>query len=228
MADAPRVLVVDEDEVALGRTLRWLTTSGYLGVGASTAERARVLAATNAHDLMITKTRLAAVSGVRLMQLAYREWPKMRTLLVGDRPDAMLEIEARRYGGRYVVTPDTRESLVSAIAALLPEARPHQRWPRKRLPRQLPVRVREQEGTLVDVSYGGLCLEVPSGAGEPPSPFQVTLDDFDIQVRAYPIWCQSASADRLRCGAMLVPEPSRDYARWRMLVDLLPEPGASA
>lgn len=225
MTDAPRLLVVDEDEVLLGRAMRWLRSSGYLPVGASTAERARALLATDPYDLMLTRTRLAVLSGVRLMQLAYLERPGMRVVLMGDRPDAMLEMEARRYGARYVINPETREALVAAVAAALPDARPRQRWPRKRLRRQLPIRVRHDPGVLVDVSYGGLCVEMPAGAGEPPSPFDVTVDDFDIQVRAQAVWCYR-EAGRLRLGAMLVTPRSGDDARWRLLVDLVPEPGA--
>jgi len=224
MTDAPRILLVDEDEVRLGRTMRWLSTSGYLPIGAATAERARALLATDPYDLMLTRTRLAVVSGVRLMQLAYVERPSTRAVLVGDRPDAMLEMEARRYGARYVINPETREALVAAVAAALPDARPRQRWPRKRLRRQLPIRVRHGPGVLVDVSYAGLCVEMPAGAGELLSPFDVTVDDFGIQVRAQAVWCQR-EADRLRFGAMLVTPQSGDDVRWRTLVDLLPESG---
>lgn len=222
MSEAPRVLVVEDDELVLGRAMRWLRMSGYVAVGATSSDRARRLLDTDTYDLLVTKARLSVFSGVRLMQLAYLEWPKMRVVLVGERPDAMLDMEARRYGARYVTTPDSREAFIEIVVNALPEARPHQRWPRKRLKRQLPVRVRQYAGLLVDVSYGGLCFEVPAGSTEPPSPFEVTVDEFDLQVRAQMVWCQQ-DAKRIRYGAMLVAPQPADQSRWRMFVDLLPD-----
>lgn len=221
---APRVLVVDDDVVSIGQTLRWLRTSGYLGAGAASAERAQALLRNGAFDLMLVKTRLPFVSGVRLMQLACAERPDLRVLLVGERPNGRLELEARRCGGQYVLEPNSRKALAEAIASMLPDARPLQRWPRKRLSRRFPVRVRDAEGELVDVSYGGFCVEMPVADGAPPDAFEVAVDAFDLRIHAKAVWCQRHD-DHYVCGAMLVAMSETD-PRWRMLVDLLPEPGA--
>ena len=222
---APRVLVVDDDVVSVGKTLRWLRTSGYLGAGAASAERAQTLLRNGTFDLMMVKTRLPFVGGVRLMQLACAERPGLRVLLIGERPNGRLELEARRCGGQYVLEPNSRKALAEAISSMLPNARPLQRWPRKYLARHFPVRVRDGEALLVDVSYGGFCVEMPAAEGEPPDTFDVAVDAFDLEVHAKAIWCQRHE-DRVRCGAMLVARSETD-ARWRLLVDLLPEPGSA-
>jgi len=184
ITSAPRVLVVDDDVVSVGQTLRWLRASGYLGAGAVSAERAQALLRDATFDLMLVKTRLPFVGGVRLMQLACAERPELRVLLVGERPNARLEMEARRCGGQYVLEPNSRKALTEAIASMLPDARPLQRWPRKRLSRRFPVRVRDGLGMLVDVSYGGFCVEMPAGEGAPPESFDVAVDAFDLQIHA--------------------------------------------
>jgi len=219
---APRVLVVDDDVVSVGQTLRWLRTSGYLGAGAASAERAQALLRSSTFDLMMVKTRLPFVGGVRLMQLACAERPELRVLLIGERPIARLELEARRCGGQYVLEPNSRKALAEAIASMLPDARPLQRWPRKHLSRRFPVRVLDSLGMLVDVSYGGFCVEIPAGEGALPDSFDVAVDEFDLQIHAKAVWCRRHD-DCYRCGAMLVARSETD-ARWRLLVDLLPEP----
>jgi len=220
---APRVLIVDDDVVSMGRTLRWLRTSGYLGAGAASAERAQELLQSHTFDLMLVKTRLPFVGGVRLMQITCAERPGLRVLLVGERPNGRLELEARRCGGQYVLEPNSRKVLAEAIASMLPDARPLQRWPRKHLSRRFPVRVRNAEGLLVDVSYGGFCVEMPVGDGTPPDAFEVAVDAFDLEIHAKAVWCRRHE-DHYVCGAMLVARSETD-ARWRLLVDLLPEPG---
>lgn len=220
---APRVLVVDDDVVSMGQTLRWLRTSGYLGAGAASAERAQALLRSDAFDLMIAKIRLPLVGGSLLMRLACAEQPTLRVLLVGERSDARVELEAQRCGGRYVLEPTSRKALAETVASMLPDTRPQQRWRRKRLSRRFPVRVRDGLGTLIDVSYGGFCVEMPAADGAPPDSFDVAVDAFDLQIHATAVWCERHD-DHYRCGAMLVARSDSD-ARWRMLVDLLPEPG---
>jgi len=223
LMSAPRVLVVDDDVVSMSETLRWLRTSGYLGAGAASAERAQAFLRNDTFDLMIAKTRLPLVGGSRLMHLACAEQPRLRVLLVGEEADARLEQEVQRCGGRYVLEPSSRTALAEAVASMLPGTRPQQRWRRKRFPRRFPVRVRDELGALIDVSYEGLCVEMPATDGAPPDSFDVAVDAFDLHVRATKVWCERHD-DHYRCGAMLVARSDTD-ARWRMLVDLLPEPG---
>lgn len=217
------MLVVDDDVVSMSQTLRWLRTSGYLGAGAASAERAQAFLRNDTFDLMIAKTRLPLVGGPRLMHLACAEQPRLRVLLVGEQADARLEQEAQRFGGRYVLEPANRTALAEAVASMLPGTRPQQRWRRKRLPQRFPVRVRDGLGALIDVSYGGLCVEMSAVDGTPPDSFDVAVDAFDLQVRATTVWSERHD-DHYRCGAMLAAGSDSD-ARWRMLVDLLPDPG---
>lgn len=214
------ILIVDDDEVTLNRTMRWLRTSGYSTTGASTFDLARRLIENQSFDLMITKPRVGPANGVRLMQLVRFEHPQTAVILLGTQPDAMLEIEARRYGALYAIEPASREALVAIVARVAAHLRPQQRWPRKRLPARLPVHVRDDVGSLVDVSYGGLCFEVNATEALPPS-YDVRLDCFGFQVRAQTIWSARVE-DRVRCGAMLLTPQPGDHVRWRMLVDLIP------
>jgi ActR/RegA family two-component response regulator len=221
MTTGTALLLVDDDELTLNRTLRWLRMSGYPATGAPTYDRARRLLDTEPFALLLTKAKLGAFSGVRLMQLVYLDHPDTGVIVMGDQPDSMLQIEARRYGALYATVPRSREELIAVIARVRPELRPQQRWPRKRLPAPVPVRVRQQTGTLVDVSYGGLCFEIPRSVQLPGS-YEVALDWLGVHVLAQTIW-SATSAGALRCGAMLVTPQPGDHARWRMLVDLLPE-----
>jgi hypothetical protein len=72
---------------------------------------------------------------------------------------------------------------------------------------------------LVNVSYGGVCLEMPRlpGAGLPPH-FQLDLPSADTSVTARPIWVSSGPSGPFRVGAELIAEDERGR-RWRALVD---------
>jgi len=225
MKTSSGILVVDHDEVVLNRTLRWLRSAGFPAVGAVGGDRARLLLHSETFDLLVTKARLGVFSGIRLMQIAYLDWPHMPVVLLGDAPDQMLDMEARRYNANYAVAPQTREGWLGLVTRVLPAVRPRQRWPRKRLPLPLPLRIRHEVGSLVDASYGGLCFEMAGPTQALPATYDVAVDTFGLQVTAQTVWARRESG-RVICGAMLVSPQTGDHARWRQLVDLLPESSA--
>jgi FixJ family two-component response regulator len=219
MTATPVILIVDDDRHALKKMLWWVRTAGYPTVAASSFDVAWRLLLSTPTELLITKARLGPFNGVRLLQYAHQERPQMSVLLLGPEPDALLDIEARRWGALFMVMPESREALVAAVRRLLPDFRPEQRWPRKRLRHPMPIKVLDRDATIVDVSYGGLCFEM-TGYGLPQN-FDVDVDWFDLTVRAESVWA-SPVANGFRYGAMVVSAPEAAEARWRMLVDLTP------
>jgi CheY-like chemotaxis protein len=218
---SPGILLVDDDELALSRMTEWLRSSGYPVVATPSYDRAAALLETDV-ELLVTKARMGTFNGVRLARLARLKRPAMPVILIDDRDEGEgLGIEARRYGALLMAPPDSREEAVEMLQRTLPHLKPRQRWPRKRVPGSISLRVRERIGRLVDVSYGGFCFVVPAAAGALPPAFEVAIDPFDLRVRAQTIWSRP-EGEQIRCGAMLVSPESAEHTRWCLLVDLVP------
>jgi hypothetical protein len=74
---------------------------------------------------------------------------------------------------------------------------------------------------VVDVSYGGLRLEVPNDSQLPPT-FAVELSGIGLQLEVEPVWsCPSDNSNYTLCGAALASDESAAADTWRAIVDRL-------
>jgi len=182
----------------------------------------------NEPDLMLSEVRLGSYNALHLVIRSRRTHPRMRSILIDRAHDAVLENDAIREGALYLVQPTTAE-LVDHVTRLLAESTPQRRWPRKQLLESLAAQVARKPARVVDLSYGGMRLELQA-AGRIPSRFQMTIPRFEVVVRARPIWTRHTSAGSISCGAELSEGNPKTLAMWRHFVDSIQDapPGSPA
>ena len=168
-------------------------------------------------DLLISEVRLGSYNALHLVIRSQRTHPKMRSIIVDRVHDPVTEIDAIREGAAYLVQPSA-EDLLEYVSHLLAETMPQRRWPRKQLAEGLDARVARRPARVVELSYGGMRLELQE-AGRIPSRFQMKIPRFDMVVRARPIWTHYTSAGSLSCGAELSEGNPKMLALWRHFVD---------
>ena len=133
----------------------------------------------------------------------------------------MMELEASRYHAVFVCKPLRPEAFLASVATCLATVRRQRRWPRKRVVGGFRVTAAGTLAAVVDVSYGGLRLEVPSGTKLPPS-FAVELSGIGLQLQVEPVWsCSSDNSKYTLCGAALTTSETAAARTWRTIVDRL-------
>ena len=112
------VLVVDDDTQMLGMVEYWLTEAGYDVVACSRFEAAHNYLATHSMDALIADIRLGAFNG---LQLALRVCHEGRTavLIMSAYDDVVARRDAAACGGRFILKPLDRESLLTQLAEAL-------------------------------------------------------------------------------------------------------------
>lgn len=213
-----KILVVDDDEAVLSGLLELLRRAGYRAVGARTLPAAKRALVDEAPDLLITDVRLGPHNGLQLVATNPRPIP---TIVITGYPDPTLEAEAHRLGAEFLIKPwvpaDFLRLIAEKLSAITP-ARPvlARRWPRRRVTKPVVARVGSSRARIVDVSYGGLCMEIDrTSAGSPPDSFDVTFPEAALSVEVAVVWQKPVDKARWVCGAAI----RNDRPEWRQLVD---------
>jgi len=207
-----RVLVVDGDRGQAAAS--GLRGAGYdVTIAGTFPEGVRALEH-DAPDLLVAAVRLGDYNGLQFLVTGKARVP---TIVIGDEGDG-LEHDARQLGADYLQKPVAPAALVAHVnRALGKEAQfaATRRWRRKPVKQLVPARANRLPAHLVDVSYGGLCLEIEEAADGIPLSFDITLPAPNVSVRADVVWMARSDGHAWRCGAEL----SRAGAEWRDLVD---------
>lgn len=169
-------------------------------------------------DLLISAVRLDRSSGLELAVTAQATHPRMRSILLDRRYDPLIASEATRYGAGYLVEPVPAEEMSAQIALRLTEPGPARRWPRKRPPHAVLAEIGDRPGRVVDLSYGGLQVELIQ-LDDMPSSFDVVVPSADVTFRAKPVWTRRGPYGWVWCGAELADASAEALAGWRRLVD---------
>lgn len=216
------ILVVEDDDRALAGMLELLRDAGHTVTGASTFDAARGLLELHSYDLLITDIRLRAFNGLQLVRRSRLLHPNMAVILVTAYEDAMLELEAGRYRAEYLLKPVKPADLLAAISRTLAHVKRERRWPRRTVKSGVMVQIGDWPAKLLDVSYGGLRVEMTAPPSPLPSSFYVRLPTFNISLPVEAVW-----SDRLRfpgaliCGVALLGEGANAPPAWRRVVDSL-------
>ena len=81
--------------------------------------------------------------------------------------------------------------------------------------------IKGRPAAVVDVSYGGLRLEVPDGERLPES-FDVEVAGIGLHLEVQPVWLQASDGTSgAVCGATLLAEHTPSARTWRAIVDRL-------
>lgn len=100
-----QVVIVDDDDLALGTLHRLIAHWGYDVVPFMTFEEARAYLATNTPDALVVDVRLGSYNGLQLVHLAKQAAPAMTVVAVSGFDDAVLRAEAENAGATYLVKP---------------------------------------------------------------------------------------------------------------------------
>src|SRR6202163_1453535 len=168
-----RILLVEPDSRWSSATERLLSQAGYLTVSARTFDDATRQLAVDSPDLLVTAVRLGAFNGLHLVLRCRGNYPYLPMIVTGEEEDPLLADEVTRYGARFVsksLEPGRFLRIVSELLAGWSPRGPlgERRWPRK--PAGLPATISRAPARVVDLSYGGLRLELersPADVKEP-------------------------------------------------------------
>lgn len=209
------LLVVSTDASVLSGRSSALTAAGYdVSASAGFPDARQALASGASPDVLITDVRLGPYNGLHLVAIARVEHPRTLAIVIGQ-ADQVLEAEARGLAARYLVGPVSGSDLVSAVADALMAPRPRRRWPRKRPTHEIHVLVGGLRGRVLDVSYGGMALEI-FGSDVPDEGFAVELPEHGLGLQGRRVWMHQLDPSLpFSCG---ISVPATD-TNWRSFVD---------
>ena len=216
-----RILVLDDDEHALSGIVELLRDAGHHVTGAATYDAAKRLLAVSAFDLLITDVRLRSFNGLHLVMQTHADHPETAVIIITGYDDPLIELEANRYHAELVRKPIRPAEFTRLVDRTLAKVRRQRRWPRKRVVGGFRVTVKGRPAAVVDVSYGGLRLELPEGVPLPET-FDVEVTGIGLHLEVEPVWSYSSgSALGTVCGATLAAEHTPSARTWRAIVDRL-------
>jgi DNA-binding response OmpR family regulator len=215
-----RILVLDDDENALAGIVELLRDAGHLVTGATTLDAAKRLLSLSSYDLLIADVRLRGFNGIDLIRQATRDYPDMASIIITGYDEPMMELEAGRYGSKFVRKPIQPAAFLETVDDSLRDVRRQRRWPRKRVIDGFRVTADGKPAAVVDVCYGGLRLELPASESLPPT-FDVEVAGIGLHLVVEPVWSRAAGNDRLLCGAALTSDSTPAARTWRAIVDRL-------
>jgi hypothetical protein len=143
----------------------------------------------------------------------------MAVIIITGYEDPMIELEAHRYRAELVRKPIKPAEFQAKVAKALAGVRRQRRWPRKRVVGGFRVTVGGRPAAVVDVSYGGLRLELPDRTPLPDA-FDVEVAGIGLHLEVEPVWKTSAASGTV-IGATLSAEHTPSARTWRAIVDRL-------
>jgi DNA-binding response OmpR family regulator len=214
------ILVVAMGEELVAAMADLLKGAGHAVVPAVGFRQAANVLTYSQPDLLISAIRLAEYNGLHLLLRAQLSHPRLRAILLDHAHDSLTYSEARRHGAKYLVEPVAADTLLEHVSTTL-AASPPRRWPRKKATEGMHAHVEHRVGRVVDISYGGLCFDLPE-ITEVPAEFAVAFPSEGLVFHAKPVWTRVAP-DSLSCGAELVYPSPQAIDSWRRFVDAIPD-----
>jgi DNA-binding response OmpR family regulator len=216
------VLVVENDDAARLGLATLLERAGYTVLAAGTFKEGRRLLKEVGADLLIVDVRLDDYNGLQLVA-ATSEVP---AIVITGVSDPVIEQDARKLRADFLLKPVSPAGLLDLVAQKLKDLADRKapaatrRWMRKPVTKDVGARVGGSRARVLDVSYGGLRLEVEGDAKEPlPQTFQVSLPDADLTIPVDLVWSDDWSAGTRRCGVAISQAQMTAAQAWYGLVD---------
>lgn len=193
-------------------------------LSANTFAEGRRLLGEEAPDLLVADLRLGEYNGLQLVAAAPLVVP---SIIVTGFPDPVLQAEALKLGARYITKPIATESLLTLIDEMLVSAGQRQsrgstrRWDRKPVAGKISAQVDHTQARIVDVSYGGVRLEVEREQSLPTS-FRITVASPALSIDVDLVWETRSGEQRWVCGAAISSSNAAAVHDWATLVDAFP------
>lgn len=215
-----RVLVLEDDENALAGIVELLSESGYDVTATSAYEDAKRILSGTTFDLFVTDVRLRSFNGLHLVKKVRQEAPETGVIIMTGYDEPLMQLEASRYSAEFIKKPIKTRELLDCVRRSLSSVRRERRWPRKRVLGGFRVTAAGRPAAVVDVSYGGLCLEIPA-VDSLPALFDVEVSGINLHLMVEPVWSSAHVAGALVCGAALASDATPAARTWREIVDRL-------
>jgi DNA-binding response OmpR family regulator len=218
---AGKVLVVSPNIASRDQIERWLQKAGFTTECVTTFEAARPRLTATSPDVLVSDVQLGEYNGLHLAIVGRDRRPALVAVVVGQ-PDTVLAKEAAQHGAAYLTEPTTEDALIGKVTTLLHEVGRHRRWPRKHVHEPVEAEWGESPARIVDLSYGGLRLEVEDAgatAPEPGSGHRVSLPAFGVSIDAALVWVERTPSGSLHCGAAVDRMSPAVAIAWRQVVD---------
>ena len=215
-----KILIVDDDEPTRAGLAALLAEAGYDTVTAGTVPAAIKLLSEARPDLLLVDIRLDQYNGLHLV--AMRQAPIPAIVLTGF-ADPAIEADARRLGAEFLLKPVSPGVLTTLVSRLLAEGRMGpsvpRRWPRRAVTKDVRVDIDDASARVLDVSYGGVCVEMRRAAGAaPPGAFRMVVPPANLQVPVEVVWSRRRDANTWLCGGTIGDDA---VSKWRSVVDSL-------
>ena len=219
---AQTILVVDDDPTTCRAVAMLVAEAGYDVLTCGDVPSALRALEERRPDLLITDVRLASHNGLPLIAMAPSPIP---TIVLTGFADPSIEADAERLGAEYRTKPVEPGALRDLIARMLAPPEPfkvlrgRRGAVRRRLPHAASVRVGRHLGRVVEVSAGGMRIEVHC-AEEPDLPDTLVLHiaGSGISIPIIIVWKQRRADRTWMCGAAIAHQAE---AEWRTLLSTL-------
>jgi DNA-binding response OmpR family regulator len=214
-----RVLVVEDNPGMRQMLATLLAVEGFDVVAVSTLQTALQALTAEAPDALITDIGLDGYSGLQLLTMCPRLIP---AIVVTGLSDPDVEREARQLGAEYLLKPVDPAVLLEALRRKLGGGDEDARYSAERKSARRPVGAQvhvqgEEAARLVDVSYGGLRLEIERSRGSwLPLAFNVEFPSSQVSVPVDVVWKRRSGDHTWLCGAAVPPDHQQT---WREFVD---------
>ena len=216
-----RILVVDHDEHALIGISELLCEQGHDVTAAATYEEAKIALGASVFDLLVTDVHLRPYNGLHLVMHSRVEHPDMAVVITTGYDMPALALEAGRYNARCVQKPIRPGEFLKTIDDTLGTVRRQRRWPRKRVDGGFRVTAGGRPAAVLDVSYGGLRLEL-ADAAPLAGAFDVEMASIGLHLTVEPVWAAMVpQRGTTLCGAALTDDESHTVEAWHAIVDRL-------
>jgi len=117
MPDPGKLLIVDDEDVALRNLERVMTKAGYDVTAVKSGEEALALIETQKFDLLLTDLRMEKVDGMRLLKTCRSLHPDSEVIMITGYASAQSAVEAMKQGAFYYITKPFRLDEVRKVVA---------------------------------------------------------------------------------------------------------------
>ena len=213
------LLVVSSGQGA--RLAKLLRDAGNDVILVETAHAAREVLSSHSPDLLISEIRLGPFNGLHVVIRHHASHPRMRAIVLDRAYDPVLADEARRHGAAYLSEPIEDTKMLEQVSLETKSGTAVRRWPRKQPIQELIARIEATSARVIDLSYGGLRLEIEA-VSEIPQQLRIAFPRFDKAFVARAVWTHPAASGTLSCGVELFTTNPAAETEWRLFVDSVP------
>jgi DNA-binding response OmpR family regulator len=216
-----KILIVDDNDAARRGLARIFEQADFEVVAVGTFAEGRSALVKLQPDLLIADVRLGEYNGLQLLASSTRP---TAAIIVTGHPDPVIEADAHRMGADFLVKPVSPATLIGLAQRKLAEGGPQfkvsRRWQRKPVSGTLPARVGNTPARVLDISYGGLRLEMEQQpAAAFPASLTLDLPNSGFSVVLDVVWTSRLGDERWMCGGSVVQLGGAATSAWHGLVD---------